>query len=600
MATAARLAYTRRRFEIYDLLHAVGRSELGILWAAHLAGLEADSETAPTEAERCLVRLLELPAGGGAGLETRCRGLVAAGKDARALDHVGIVPVLDVVESAGEIGIVSKHIEGEPLSSLLLRAMVKGVGLDAPTAARVAIDVLDALAHLHDAQRSAKWRLAGGVTGGQILVGTDGHARLLEPSVAAIALSLEPWAARVAHAAYAAPETLRSKQAPTERSDVYATGVLLWEMIVGRSLFGGGSPDVIETRVASGAGERLAELGKVAPAAVAQIVARALEREPHRRIQSAHEMALALRSAIAPATRGQVGELVRSLCVGSITARRRAFARAERRPASTPPPRASMTRALSREAGRRPASPPASSWLQPAASSSAPESLQSVPSSPASAHRPPANAPGSAAREALRPPPLPSSGAGSDPVPEEVATTVLLSRKISHLIDDSLPTLLAPRRSARVGGRAGTDPNAAACAAVDCDPADAALDIRAAWSEPPPAKPSDAPVALDSSAAPRRIGSFLPQAACVALASALATLALRLYLPLDPPVRSAAVGADPPPAATTAAAARPAPPPSSATPAASASASAAPPPGEARGAAGGSATAPPRAPVTSP
>ena len=99
--------------------------------------------------------------------------------------------------------------------------------------------------------------------------------------------------------AYMAPEQWADKQAADERTDVYAIGATLFEMISGRPVFGtgGGSRDQLRRSHESAPVPRVD-----APAAVDAIVQRCLEKAPARRFQSARELRTALEEAFCDVT----------------------------------------------------------------------------------------------------------------------------------------------------------------------------------------------------------------------------------------------------------------------------------------------------------
>src|SRR5580692_3839687 len=77
-----------------------------------------------------------------------------------------------------------------------------------------------------------------------VLVGVDGIARVVDFGVAKAAGRLQSTrdGQVKGKAAYMSPEQLRG-DGVDRRSDVYACGVVLWEMLTGQRLFAGGSPE---------------------------------------------------------------------------------------------------------------------------------------------------------------------------------------------------------------------------------------------------------------------------------------------------------------------------------------------------------------------
>ncbi|HJR61658.1 MAG TPA: protein kinase [Vicinamibacterales bacterium] len=82
------------------------------------------------------------------------------------------------------------------------------------------------------------------------------------------------------------------------RSDIFAAGCVIYEMLTGRQLFTGGTPQEVIANVLR---ERLPDLSAIDPAAPAElrvIVARCVDREPQRRFASAADLAMALRALL--------------------------------------------------------------------------------------------------------------------------------------------------------------------------------------------------------------------------------------------------------------------------------------------------------------
>ncbi len=125
-------------------------------------------------------------------------------------------------------------------------------------------------------------------------------------------------------AAYMAPEQALGRTDP--RSDVFAMGIVLWEMLSGRRLFDGDALAILQ-RLLNEPIPRLRDAWPDADAdAVDELVARALEKDPARRYQSANEM----RQAIERHLR-RTGQVAREPEVGEALSSAFADVRAERK-----------------------------------------------------------------------------------------------------------------------------------------------------------------------------------------------------------------------------------------------------------------------------
>lgn len=156
---------------------------------------------------------------------------------AQRLSHPNIVPVIDSLVTNREAALVFPYVEGQTLAERLK----SGAPLTSREAARTAVDVADALTAAH-----AMGIVHRDVKPSNILLGADGTARLLDFG---ISRSLEEGEDRELTGAglaigtlpYMAPEQLRAKP-PAPATDVFALGVVLYEMLSGRRPFEAESP----------------------------------------------------------------------------------------------------------------------------------------------------------------------------------------------------------------------------------------------------------------------------------------------------------------------------------------------------------------------
>ncbi|MFT3711601.1 MAG: serine/threonine-protein kinase [Archangium sp.] len=93
---------------------------------------------------------------------------------------------------------------------------------------------------------------------------------------------------------YMAPEQLRDSKHVDARADVYAMGVLLFELITGQRPFRGDAPMEVAMKHVNDAPPLLSAVRPGAPRALEKIVARCLEKDPARRFQSIRELSDAL------------------------------------------------------------------------------------------------------------------------------------------------------------------------------------------------------------------------------------------------------------------------------------------------------------------
>jgi serine/threonine protein kinase len=245
---------------------------------------------------------------------------------ASRIHHPNVVPVLDVVVSGNELILVQEYVHGVPLSQLMKVAQVA----NEPIAIDVAIAVLTGvLAGLHGAHEVKD---EGGtpldivhrdVSPANVMISVDGVPRLLDFGIAKARTSTHHTREGVfkGKLAYMAPEQLRM-DGIDRTVDVYAAGVLAWELLVNRRVYDGRHELAFVTAVMNG------ELPSVTAAladtrdgiddarwndlvALEQVVSRAMAIDSADRYGTAEEMMRALHQVRASATSMVVAEWVR-------------------------------------------------------------------------------------------------------------------------------------------------------------------------------------------------------------------------------------------------------------------------------------------------
>jgi class 3 adenylate cyclase len=203
---------------------------------------------------------------------------------ARLSDHPNIVPIYDIADEDGELYLVSQYMAGGDLEALLSQADNRR--LDVREAVRISTEIARALEHAH-----ANGVVHRDVKPGNVWLSPDGTAKLGDfgLAMATDGQRLTAEGATVGTVAYMAPEQGMGKPAEP-RSDLYALGVVAYEMLCGVPPFvGEDAASVISQHVSRSPVGPTWHRDDV-PRALEQVVLRLLAKSPEERPQSATEV----------------------------------------------------------------------------------------------------------------------------------------------------------------------------------------------------------------------------------------------------------------------------------------------------------------------
>ena len=224
---------------------------------------------------------------------------LAEARLAARMNHPNIVQTLEVGEDGGRYFICMEYLEGQTLGRLLK----KTIDTPLPLAARLELicQVLEALIYMHgftDPDGTPLSLVHRDISPNNVFVTFDGTAKVLDFGVAK--------ADGVSHATeagmfkgklgYAAPEQILGNS--EQRSDVFAVGVLLWELLAYRRLSQDRTQqEIVQARMA-GVDPEIMRKALGVPAELIQICTRAAAKRVEERYGSALEMRDALRAYI--------------------------------------------------------------------------------------------------------------------------------------------------------------------------------------------------------------------------------------------------------------------------------------------------------------
>lgn len=252
--------------------------------------------------------------------------LVDEARLAAQLRHTNIVSTLDLVASDGAFSLVLDYVEGVSLSALVRLANEQKERIPRPIAIAILYGILRGLDAAHEA-RSDEGHPLGivhrDVSPQNVLVGVDGIPRVIDFGVAK-ALgrfeSTKPGEVR-GKFSYMAPEQLMGRPV-TRQVDVYAAGVLTWELLTGSRLFTGDDQRAVCAAVLRGEIPPPSTKVSEIPRELDELVARATARDLAERYMTAREMSAAL-EACETASDDEVGAWVRRLAAKTLYDRQR-------------------------------------------------------------------------------------------------------------------------------------------------------------------------------------------------------------------------------------------------------------------------------------
>lgn len=219
--------------------------------------------------------------------------LLAEARMVGKLRHPGIVPIFEAGEEGGDLFLVFEYVPGENLAVYLRH---QGV-LPPARAAALIVEVLDAVAHAH-----AHGIIHRDLKPSNILMDETGVPRVMDFGIAThVAEASSGQQEFTGTPAYMAPEYISSRLV-SERTDVFAAGLILFEMLTGQRAVQGDNIYQIMHRIANESLELPGDDGHVRlDDRLGNILLKATARDPQQRYESALQFRQALEAYLTPA-----------------------------------------------------------------------------------------------------------------------------------------------------------------------------------------------------------------------------------------------------------------------------------------------------------
>jgi eukaryotic-like serine/threonine-protein kinase len=304
----------------YELLIRLGRGGMASVWVAR--------ERAPVSGKQRLVAVKAMLPELARHSDFRAMFL-EEGQIVRSIDHPHVVKVHEVSEDHGLLYLAMEWVEGDSL-----RTIIKEARRRRAIPAEIAVKIIaDAAAGLHAAHELRGWDgelrniVHCDVSPHNILVGLDGRAKLVDFGVANATAHSDLGAEDKIKGkfGYMSPEQARAEQLD-RRSDVFALGIVLFELVTGERLFRGENAAHSLELVKKSKIPNPADLNPKLSPQLVSIVQRALERDIYKRFQTARQLGEALERYLIEdrvlVSHASVGQLVKRVLGSRIETQR--------------------------------------------------------------------------------------------------------------------------------------------------------------------------------------------------------------------------------------------------------------------------------------
>ncbi len=255
--------------------------------------------------------------------------------------HPSVVSIIDVVEHEGEVALIMDFVLGDSLASLLGALASRGLAVPVPIASGILVPILQGLHAAHET-RAEDGSLIGlvhrDVSPQNIVVGADGVARVLDFGIAKAAAHAPDGTQEgllKGKLGYLAPEQLQGLEID-RRVDVFAAGVVLWEMLTGMRLFKCAFAEETIRKILEDPIPAPSHVSADVSSALDAVTLQALARDRELRFATASDMAFELERSAPPASAAQVAAWLESVAGAKVEALRARVSAVESSPVGAP------------------------------------------------------------------------------------------------------------------------------------------------------------------------------------------------------------------------------------------------------------------------
>ena len=297
----------------YEIVSPLGAGGMGEVYRAHDVRLGRE------------VAIKVLP-GACADDPDRLKRFEQEARAASALNHPNILSIYDVGKHDDSPYVVSELLEGETL-----RKRIAGTALSQRRAINYALQIAHGLAAAH-----AKGIIHRDLKPDNIFITDDGRVKILDFGLAKLTqldgnqtlsqiptrrVETDPGVV-LGTVGYTSPEQLKGR-AVDQRSDIFAFGAILYEMLAGRQAFHGESAAETMSAILKEDPPELSDSNKNISPALERLINHCLEKNPESRFHSSSDLAFALEAISAGATSSQTAPIpAQTVAVPALTPRR--------------------------------------------------------------------------------------------------------------------------------------------------------------------------------------------------------------------------------------------------------------------------------------
>jgi eukaryotic-like serine/threonine-protein kinase len=243
---------------------------------------------------------------------------IAEARVASKLNHANVVHIFDFDQHQDSYYLAMEYVRGKSLAEVHRRSRTVGRPFPPVLAAQIALEVARGLAYAHRLTEHGQplGLVHRDVTPHNVLLSYDGAVKLTDFGIAKASNRASTAGMLKGKFAYMAPEQARGDPVDA-RTDLFALGITLWELLTGSRLFDGESDLGVLRAVQEREIVAPATLNRAVDPLLSDVVMTALRRDPARRYQTAGELERKLLTYVIGATRApedtDVGLFVRTL-----------------------------------------------------------------------------------------------------------------------------------------------------------------------------------------------------------------------------------------------------------------------------------------------